>query len=437
MRYVIENPPFGTSWSGKDAKEGQEEAVKKEFEKAYKENKSRWGVALPSSSDSQLIFMQSAIDKLADNGRAAIISNGSPLFTGNTSSGESQIRRWMLEKDLIEAIIALPADLFYNTGIPTYVWIISKSKRQERIGKIQLIDATSICHKLRKNIGYKRNELNPEDRKKITELYSAFKENDHVKIFNNTEFIYREYSVMQPLQRNYSLSRERIQLMIDNGALSFLYDESKVYELEHPNFDSKIKENETKEEKEKRLEKESKKIKTNKAKLQKYYDNKLVYDQVINILYQNSSDKLFKNVSEFSLIVKKILSGLDKKIIDSVISGLSIMDKTAEIHRDKKGIIYDKETKDSEIIKWDENVDDYMKREVLPHVPDAKWFFEGKNEKATFEEDRNNKVIKIGAEIPLTRYFYKHKEIEKSSDLANRIVKLEELIQKDIKGLFE
>ena len=109
----------------------------------------RWGAGLPAGGDSQLIFMQSAIDKMDDHlGRAAIISNGSPLFTGARASGESQIRRWMLESDLIEAIIALPTDLFYNTGIQTYVWILSKNKRKERKGKIQLIDASSIYHKI-------------------------------------------------------------------------------------------------------------------------------------------------------------------------------------------------------------------------------------------------------------------------------------------------
>ena len=136
-------------------------------------------------------------------GRAAIIQNGSPLVTGNTSSGESQIRKWMLENDLVEAIIALPIDLFYNTGIQTYVWILSKNKRNERKGKIQLIDASNIFHKLRKALGNKKNEISPEDRKKITELYTNFVEGDLVQIYDNNEFIYREYTIMQPLQRSY------------------------------------------------------------------------------------------------------------------------------------------------------------------------------------------------------------------------------------------
>lgn len=176
MRFVLENPPFGTPWSGNAAKEGQEQAVNDEYAKG---SNGRWGAGLPSGGDAQLIFIQSAIDKMdKDNGRAAIIENGSPLFTGGTASGESQIRRWLLENDLIEAIVQMPTDLFYNTGISTYVWILSKNKREERKGKIQLIDASGICHKLRKPLGNKKNEFSPEDRAKITKLYADFQENE-------------------------------------------------------------------------------------------------------------------------------------------------------------------------------------------------------------------------------------------------------------------
>lgn len=153
MRFVIENPPFGTPWGGKDAAEGVEQAINEEYKKGFD---GRWGAGLPGSGDMQLLFMQSAVDKMDDKlGRAAIIENGSPLFTGGTASGESQIRRWLLENDLIEAIIGLPTDLFYNTGIATYIWMLSKNKRPERKGKIQLIDASSFFHKLRKALSNK------------------------------------------------------------------------------------------------------------------------------------------------------------------------------------------------------------------------------------------------------------------------------------------
>ncbi|HJA95223.1 MAG TPA: type I restriction-modification system subunit M, partial [Firmicutes bacterium] len=189
MRFVIENPPFGTPWSGKDAKDGQEQAVLEEYRRG---TAGRWGHGLPSGGDSQMIFLQSAIDKMDEtNGRAAIIENGSPLFNGDTGSGESQIRRWLLESDLLEAIIALPTDLFYNTGIQTYVWILSKNKRKERRGKVQLINADKFYHKLRKAVGDKKNEITPEDRKIITHLYADFEENENCKIFKNEEFMYR------------------------------------------------------------------------------------------------------------------------------------------------------------------------------------------------------------------------------------------------------
>ena len=418
MRFVIENPPFGTPWSGKDAKEGQETAVRKEFAKRATGH-SRWRAGLPCGGDSQLIFMQSAIDKMDDKiGRAAIIENGSPLFTGGTASGESQIRRWMLENDLIEAIIALPTDLFYNTGIQTYVWILSKNKRDVRKGKIQLIDASGIYHKLRKGLGYKKNELSPEDRKKITELYTDFEKNEFVKIYDNSEFIYREYTVMQPLQRSYAIAEDRIESMIQKGVLSSIYDEGKVYELENSI--------------ETDAEKKAKELRT----LKKLKENKPLYDSLLEALRNNLSDKVFYRLSDFEPVIKKILVGFDKKIISKVIDGLSVMDKKAEIHKDKKGIVYDAETKDTEIVKWDEKIDDYMAREVLPHIPDAKAFFEAEDENATFEDDPLAKKVKIGAEIPFTRYFYKYQEPIPSEDLLKKFKELEKNVREKIDRLF-
>lgn len=226
MRLVLENPPFGTPWAGKDAPEGDEAAVIAEYNKG---ESGRWGAGLPGGGDAQLLFVQSAVNKMDDaGGRAVIVENGSPLFTGGTASGESQIRRWLLKNDLLEAIIALPTDLFYNTGIATYLWVLSKNKRAERKGKVQLIDASRIFHPLRKSLGSKRNEITPDDRKKITELYANFSENELCKIFDNEDFMYREYTVMQPLQRSYSITEESIERMLSKGSLNGLYDEGKV-----------------------------------------------------------------------------------------------------------------------------------------------------------------------------------------------------------------
>ena len=409
MRFVLENPPFGTPWAGKDAKAGQEDAVRNEFKRG---KKGRWGAGLPSGGDSQLIFMQSAIDKMDDKvGRAAIIENNSPLFTGGTASGESQIRRWILKKDLLEAIIALPTDLFYNTGIATYVWILSKNKRPERKGYVQLIDATSIFHKLRKAAGNKKNELLPEDRSKIVKLYTAFEENEYCKIFKNEEFLYREYTVMQPLQRSYAITEERVEQMLADGTLNSVYDPAKVDELEEQGAQISVKD---------------------KMKLDKLYEQKPVYEAVISALQDAVSDEVYLSPEAFMPVLRKALAKVtdDKKLLDKIADGLSVMDKNAEIQRDKHGeILYDKASKDTEFVPYEKSIDDYMAREVLPHVPDAKAFWE---EKA----DAKKPVIKTGAEIPFTQYFYKYEQPVPSEELAKQFMGLEQSVSQRIAKLF-
>lgn len=406
MRFVIENPPFGTPWSGKDAKDGQEQAVRDEYAKG---ETGRWGHGLPSGGDSQMIFLQSAVDKMDDFcGRAAIIENGSPLFNGDTASGESQIRRWLLESDLIEAIIALPTDLFYNTGIQTYVWILSKNKRKERKSKIQLINAAEIYHKLRKAVGNKKNEITREDRKRITHLYADFVPSDLCKIYDNTEFLYKEYAVMQPFQRSYAITEERIEQMLMKGALSGVYDEAKIADYESQGVALADKD---------------------KKKYEEMLARKPLYEDILQTLKEHISDKVYKEPESFIKYLSGILS-CDKKLTERIADGLSEMDKTAEIQRDKKGnIIYDKETRDTEIVKYTEDIETYMAREVLPYVPDAKWFW---------EENLGAKkpVIKIGAEIPFTRYFYKYTQPEKSEVLEEKFLTLEKSVNERIKALF-
>lgn len=411
MRFVIENPPFGQAWGGKEAKEtGSEDAVKAEYAKGFS---GRWGAGLPGTGDMQMLFLQSAIDKLRpDNGRAAIIEDGSPLFVGGTASGESQIRRWFLEKDYIEAIIALPTDLFYNTGIATYIWILSMNKRPERKGKIQLIDATSFCHKLRKPLGNKRNEISPEERKQITDLYVNFEENEYCKIYPNTEFIYREYAVMQPLQRSYAINEERIEQLLISGSLNSLYDAAKISEIE---------------EKAEPTDKELKKV-------EEFQANEPKYKAILDALHNAVSDKVYLSLKEFEPVLEQVLTGVvvrKDKLFDKIAVGLSLMDKSAEIHRDKKGnIIYDTDTKDVEIVRFDEDIDTYMQREVLPHIPDAQAFFE-ENLAA------KKPVVKIGAEIPFTRYFYKYQTPTKSEKLREQFLKLEDSVSKHIAELFD
>lgn len=409
MRFVIENPPFGTPWGGKDAGTGVEVAVKEEYAKG---KDGRFPAGLPGSGDMQLLFVQSAIDKMDDEiGRAAIIENGSPLFTGGTASGESQIRRWILQNDLLEAIIALPTDLFYNTGIATYIWVLSKNKRDERKGKVQLIDATSFYTKLRKALGNKRNEIGPEERKTITELYANFEANEYCKIFDNEDFMYREYTVMQPLQRSYAITKERISNMLAKTSISDYFNEAKVREWE---------ENEAQ-----LTAKEAKKY-------DEYLAKKPIYDDMLTILEANISDKKYLSPQEFIPVLDDLFlgTGLNSKEIADIADGLSAMDKEAEIQKDKKGnVLYDKETKDTELVPYKQDIADYMEREVLPHVPDAKAFF---------EEDLSKKkpVIKTGAEIPFTRYFYKYQKPEASADLEAKFLELEQTVNDGITKLF-
>lgn len=419
MRFVIMNPPFGTAWGGKDAPEGVEAAVNAEHKKV----ESRWKAGLPGTGDMQMLFLQSAIDKMDDNfGRAAIIENGSPMVNGGTASGESQIRRWMLENDLIEAIIALPIDLFYNTGIATYIWVFSKNKRPERKGKVQLIDASSFFHKLRKALGDKKNEISPEDRSAITKLYADFEPGEFCKIYRNEEFLYREYVVMQPLQRSYAITPERIEAMLSKGSLSGLYDAAKVDELENAE------------------ELTGKDLK----KLEAFQNNKPVFDAIVAALQDAVSDTVYYSPAAFMPVLAQVLgSGLpvpvgeepkplaDKKLMEKIADGLSVMDKKAEIQRDRKGnILYDKETKDTEIVPFEESIDTYMAREVFPHVPDAKAFF---------EENLGAKkpVIKTGAEIPFTRHFYKYQQPAPSEELETKFMELELSVSERVSKLFE
>ncbi len=344
-------------------------------------------------------------------GRAAIIENGSPLFTGGTASGESQVRRWLLENDLIEAIIQMPTELFYNTGISTYVWILSKNKRAERIGKIQLIDASGICHKLRKPLGNKKNEFSPEDRKKITELYADFAENECSKIYDNTEFIYKEYAVMQPLQRSYSITNDSILEMLQRGTLKGLWDEIKVAQLEELGTAITGKEQKM---------------------LERFYENKPMYDAILDALRSSVSEQKWFSPDEFMPVITKVLSGMavDNKIIQKIADGFSVMDKNAVIQRDKKGnILFDKSTKDTEIVRVDEDIDSYMKREVLPHVPDAVAFWEE-------DLEAKNPVIRTGAEIPFTRYFYKYQQPTPSEELEARFNELEKSVRERVEKLF-
>lgn len=407
MRFVFMNPPFGTEWGGQGASDpDQEAAVIAEYEKPD----SRWKAGLPKKNDSQLLFLQAAANKLTDNGRMVIVENGSPLFNGDAGSGESEIRRWLLEEDLLEAIIAISPSSFVNTGIAVYLWVISKNKAEHRKGKVQLIDATEIRHSMRKNQGEKRYELTREDRDDIVRLYTEFDDSDpRVKIFDYREFEYREYTVIQPMKRNYSLSEERLEAMLAGKALSGVWDEEAIEKLQ------------AKEELTPRDEK----------KLAKLMAGKPAYDAIVDALRANVSDVVYDNPTDFERELKAALANCDvtAALRGKIMDALSERDEDAQVQVDKKGnVLFDKETKDTERVPLLEDVDEYMAREVFPYVPDAH---------VTFDEDLAKKapVIKTGAEIPFTRYFYKYQTPEAPEDVLAEVMEIDSLANAGLKAL--
>lgn len=414
-RFVIENPPFGTSWGGGDGElQRREDDVRAEHAKG---ERGRFPAGLPATGDSQLLFVQASVAKMDETcGRAAIIEHAGPLYSGDAGSGESEIRRWLLKKDLIEAIIALPVDMFYNTGLQTYIWILSKNKSRKRRGKVQLIDASSFCHPLRKKLGDKKNEITPADREAITKLYTDFKPGEFVKIFDNEDFLYREYTVMPPLQRRYEITNESVRNLIDGGYLSSIYNEKELHEVEAR----------------KAALKDGEKLShKDEIKLLKNQDGRRVFSALVNDLFDHCSEKVWYEPKSFMEFVAKIVDPYTRydKLIAKIVKGLSTPDPKAEIQRDKHGeIIYDTDLKDTEIVPYKESIDDYMAREVLPHMPGAKAFF--------LEDLKAKKpVIKTGAEFPFTRHFYKYAEPEPAEKIMKEIVSLDGEIASDFSAL--
>lgn len=402
MRIVIANPPFGRSWGGQEADDGVEEAVREQAK-----NGIRFIKELPGTGDMQLLFIQHAVYKLSEEGKAVILENSSPLFSGGTTSGESQIRRWLIENDYIEAIIALPDQLFYNTSIAIYAFVLSKNKCKKRINKIQFINAVNFFTELRTSLGNKRKEISKEYIEKIVKLYKDFEENEYSKIFQKEEFLYKEISVYQPLQRNFAINEERIEQFKQSDFASRLYNEDDYNELLETTP---------------RTPKQNKKLKT-------YEEGKKIKELIIKILEKNIDNKIYKNISSFEKVIDNIfekeflniINYKKKTLLENIVMTLSKMDKTAEIIKNSKGNVeLDKETKDSEIIKFSDDIEQYMKKEVYPNVPDAMWFDENK----------------IGAEFPFTRYFYKYKEPKKSKDILKEIIDIEKSLKNPLEDIF-
>jgi len=190
---MLTNPPYGVSWKS---------------EKSFIENESdnpngRFSVGTPRSSDGQLLFLQHMISKMESKGsRIGIVLNGSPMFTGDSGSGESEIRKWIIENDMLECIVSLPDKLFFNTGIPTYIWIINNKKSETRQGRVQLINGSNFYKSLRKNLGEKNKEISSEHRQQIIDIYKTFEQGEFCKIYNNNYFGYTKITIEQPLEKN-------------------------------------------------------------------------------------------------------------------------------------------------------------------------------------------------------------------------------------------
>ena len=418
MRFVIANPPFGQPWGGKDAGDGVEAAVRKEHKK---KTGSRFPAGLPASGDMQLLFLQHAVSKLQEgSGRAAIISNGSPLFSGNTTSGESQIRRWLLENDYVEAIIGLPSQLFYNTDIAIYAFILSKNKREERKNKVQLIDATDVWSPIKRSLGKKRREIVRDQMKLITEVYSDFaectrtqwcekrKQNCKIesRIFERDEFLYKQWAVYQPLQRRGMINAESIEALRTSAYFtsnSNLFNAAVLEELEQTNpRDGKAE-----------------------KQYQKMLRGREFTSAVIAELKKHESDKIYMDYSKFENALKIILAGIDgysASRLTGIAMEMSTIDKTAIVQKDRKGnVLIDPTTKDTEIIRLNQDEATYMEKEVYPHVPDAIYRYEYDPEKA---DSATNKE-RLGADFPFTRYFYEYHAPENADTLLAQFMDME------------
>jgi type I restriction enzyme M protein len=330
--------------------------------------------------------------KLKGKSRIAVITNGSPLFTGGAGQGESDIRKWMIENDFdfVEAIIALPDQLFFNTGIHTYIWILTNEKPTERVGKIQLIDATSFFKKMRKSLGNKRNYLSADDIKETVELYDKFEENKYCKIFDNEVFGYTKVIVERPLQLNYQASEGRLENLYSIPVFRKLAESKKKYP------ELKLKEEE---------------------------EGRKKQEEIINAL-KKIGNHLYKNWDEFEKKVKDALKNFDlsPNFIKNIILALSEHDETAEYVLDSKGRKQaDSNLRDSEKIPLKEDIQEYFDREVKPYYPDA-WMDRSKD--------------KIGYDLNFTQYFYKYipprslEEIEK--DIKEVTKEIDKLVKEDI-----
>jgi type I restriction enzyme M protein len=376
---MLANPPFGVEWK----------KVQKQVTDEYKHRgfDGRFGPGLPRVSDGSLLFLLHLVSKMRDpregGSRIGIILNGSPLFTGGAGSGESEIRRYLLQNDMVEAIVALPTDMFYNTGISTYVWVLSNNKPSERKGKVQLIDASDRATKMRKSLGSKRQFVNEPDQDAIVRLYGDFEETDKSKIFPIEAFGYRRISVERPLKLNFQTSEERIERAMEEKAIQKM-DEGDQ-------------------------------------------------DKVLAACKSMDTETVFRNRKQFQKALKTALVGhqvyLGAPQLKVLLGALSERDSDADICTDSKGNPEpDTGLRDNENVPLGESVYDYFKREVIPHVPDA-WIDESKR------DDKDGEVGIVGFEIPFNRQFYEFMPPRPLDEIDADLKLCTDRIKKMIEGL--
>lgn len=384
MRLILMNPPFGLSWS-------KEKIGTEQYDKILNQNKATgwYPAGLPSSSDSQMLFWQYALNKLDDQkGRCAIICNGSPLFGSNQA--ESNIRKWILDNDWMEAIVQFCPELFYNTSISIYAIIFNKNKSAKRKGLIQVIDATNKCYRLSRGLGYKRNAMTESQIDEIVKIYTDFKEDENSKIFDKYDFFSKEVESFQPYQRIFKISQEGIEKLKNESSFMKLFDESKYNEL---------------------LENPSK----TQAQVDLMTTLKKGEDtqkHIIKVLLSNISSTEYIDRDIFAKIVNNLLPELNKNksLIKAIISSMSIFSEKGKTYKDKKGNLEsDPDLKDIEIIPYKESVDSFFEREVYPFAPKS-WFIKKPDED-----------LKIWCDIKFSTIFGKYKELESSDEIARKI----------------
>jgi type I restriction enzyme M protein len=370
--YMLSNPPFGVEW--------KKVKVEVEQEAASLGHRGRFGAGLPSITDGSLLFLQHMAAKMkpADEGgsRIAIVFNSSPLFKGAPESGESEIRRWLLENDWVEAIVALPDQLFYNTGIATYIWVVTNHKAETRRGRVQLIDARSLWERMPKSLGQKRKELSDEHIAEVTRAFVAFTEGDRSRIIRDEAFGYLRVVVEQPLRASYEVPADVAAMLRETTAF---------IKLAAPPKNSK----------------------DPAAAMAAGEAAQALLSARLDALVGFSTGARADMDAQFSRVWDGLGIRPPKALKDAVWRIVTIRDPDGETVLDGKGRpVADVDARDYEQIPLTELVADYLARAVLPEVPDA-WVDE--------------KKTKLGYSIPLTRYFYRPEPATPIAELDARL----------------